>query len=102
MFDYVGDAPVEVVQNLLCRFGQFVFAVVDVVLFQQLKDAHLARIHRMILPAVPDLVAQLHFDIAHYCRRREKKREKVKGDKCQIASKVNDACFSFEMEKKKF
>ncbi len=66
MFDYVGNAPVEVGENLLRRFGQLVFAVVDVVLFQQLKDTHLAGIHRVILPAVPDLVSQFQFDVAHY------------------------------------
>lgn len=66
MFDYVGNAPVEVGENLLRRFGQLVFAVVDVVLFQQLKDAHLAGIHRVILPAAPDLVSQFQFDVADY------------------------------------
>jgi hypothetical protein len=36
LFDKVGDAPVEIDENLVSRFGEFVFAVVDVVVSEHL------------------------------------------------------------------
>lgn len=65
LFDKVSDAPVEIDENLVSRFGEFVFAVVDVVVSEHLQDTHMTRLRRMILPAVPHCLAQLRFEITH-------------------------------------
>lgn len=66
LFDKVGDATVEIDKDFVGWFRQFVFAVIDVVVSEHLQDAHVTRLRRMILPAVPHRIAQLRFDIAHW------------------------------------
>lgn len=65
LFDEVRSAPVEIREDFVGRFSQFVFAVVNVVGSEDLEDAHLAGLRRMVLPGVPHRVAQLRFDVAH-------------------------------------
>jgi hypothetical protein len=65
LFDEVRNAPVEIGEDFIRRFREFVFTVVDVVGFQDLEDSHLTGLRRMVLPGVPHRVAQFGFDIAH-------------------------------------
>ena len=70
LFDEIRNAPVEIGEYFIGRFGEFVFAVVDVVGFENLEDSRW-----MILPGVFHCVAQFRFDIAHYFENFENNKK---------------------------